>query len=341
MKRLLLSFLFLTSLNSYAILTPLAGSGNVDSVDGLTGVVVLSGKKDVEPRDFYAGSTLYPTVQSAIDAAELLPAADSSNSGILVHIPGGIFLEAVTIRKNISLVSLGNVQSTITSLTLRPYSNSIGPRNIMIRGITVTGAVVCNNETAPASGVFFNGMGSSQIQMEDSNFLSTLTSTNCNVLSYQGMYTAGTSTFTNTVGVYANFSTFGNVSFNVDSTASNLPAAFAGIESAGFIMRDGYAGNVTMNGAAASTKKATIQATNATINSITYATTNTKRNLVGMHIGSQVLTATPTTIANTMASIYTAGDAASWAGSAPVTQESAIDRISALVKTLNGGTAIP
>lgn len=38
---------------------------------------------------------------------------------------------------------------------------------------------------------------------------------------------------------------------------------------------------------------------------------------------------------------YTAGTASNWASSAPTTIQSAIDRMSTLLKTLNGGTAIP
>lgn len=123
-------------------------------------------KQDVlsPARNLYVGGYLYPTIQSAVDAAQALaPATDMSGTeivGITVHIPAGKWAEDVVVKGNINLRGLGQESTEIQSLTYRPASSTVGPMACRVYDLAVSGTLTVTNETAASSGVYFTTMGS-------------------------------------------------------------------------------------------------------------------------------------------------------------------------------------
>ena len=122
-------------------------------------------------RNLWVGTPVYPTVASAIAAAELLSgSAETDEQGVTVHVPTGFWNETITIKRNVHLVGDGQSSTRIQSVTYRPTDTALAPRSVRMIGIEVINLTI-DNETASGSGIFnreflLNPLGTSTSSVE-------------------------------------------------------------------------------------------------------------------------------------------------------------------------------
>lgn len=109
-------------------------------------------------RVIFLDTATYPTIQDAVDAAELLAGADDLQGIMVVLPPQDFSTEDVVIKKNIFLVGLSDPKQTlIGSVTFRPTSALAAPGIAGLRNLSVE-TIAAKNETAESSGVFNTNM---------------------------------------------------------------------------------------------------------------------------------------------------------------------------------------
>jgi hypothetical protein len=128
-------------------------NGALTSTDWST----FNGKQSAlgDARNLYVGFGTYATIQSAVNAAELLSgSAPSDATGVTVHIPAGSFAETVTIRKNVHLQGAGRAVTRIRDIVIRPTDASNAPDFVKLQNFTVTGDFTAANQTTASSGIY-------------------------------------------------------------------------------------------------------------------------------------------------------------------------------------------
>jgi hypothetical protein len=155
--KLLLSLLLSATIARAAYYPPPTTQA-VSSVNGLTGAIVLSLTNIQGLNNVYVDASNYTTIAAAITYAESLSAANSS-PGVGIIVPAGQFTENVTIHKNVSLYGAGISNTYITSVTIRPTSNSVAPQTITISDLSInnaanTGFLTVDNQTTSNSGIY-------------------------------------------------------------------------------------------------------------------------------------------------------------------------------------------
>lgn len=171
---------------------------------------------------FWVGAS-YPTVQSAVNAAQLLPQAYSATlpSGICVFLPQGVWDETVTVTGNINLLGMGGWQSRLDRLVLKPLNATLCPQNITISGVhTESGAIIINDAGA---GVFNPFMGQWSIRFEGC-LLFGMTVMNVNSLELQTTKVFNDLNVSNAVSMnFVNSQNDSLFTFLIDDSLPNTP----------------------------------------------------------------------------------------------------------------------
>jgi len=200
-----------------------AGASGLTSTDIGGAIRELKTLLDASP--WYADSRVVlvdPGHSNAADDADLstpflTPSAavtaigDPSGVYHVVLVAPGVYDDNVVINYNkINLMGFGINTSVIRpstgdGLTMRPASDSSGPRDTRIVNMTIKNITV-SGETAPASGVFYGGMCGNELLFDTSTIEGYLNVDTANYISAQGIYINGTASFTNVAGQWFNFS---------------------------------------------------------------------------------------------------------------------------------------
>lgn len=190
----------------------------------------LGGKLDRPSLFFFVGSNGYNTIQSAINAAELLPQADSTDdptyqSGIEIFIPAGNYDESITITKNINLFGMGGWGTQINQLAIRPFSATNCPQNVTMKNLFIN-TVFLTNET-PGLGVFNPNVGLWAVHFENCISFGFDTFQNINNVEFQSCKLYGDIPMTNCPSVLMlNTANDSTATFITDTTLPNQPTNF-------------------------------------------------------------------------------------------------------------------
>jgi hypothetical protein len=103
-------------------------------------------------RTYYVDGKTFSTVQAAVNAAEASANSLGDLIGVTVKVPGGLWAEDVTIRKNVHIVGDGLDMTTIQSITYRPVDATTVAGINRISHCTLQ-ALNGDNETSAGSGI--------------------------------------------------------------------------------------------------------------------------------------------------------------------------------------------
>jgi hypothetical protein len=200
----------------------------------------------------------YNTVQEAIDAAELLPAADLP-PGVTVILPSGTIEEDLLIRKNVSLKGLGIDVTVVRSITIRPTSDTVSPSSLALSDMTIgiVGTIpnlLVTNETGPASGVFNLDMFavitapsvSAGLFIYNCQITDIAQIVNVNAVVFDKCVSFGELNVTNSYTIYGKASSFGIVNLTTDSALPNAPTSFSLDPNSYFVSRFSTASQVNL-----------------------------------------------------------------------------------------------
>lgn len=232
------------SVNSVTATAPIASTGGTDPDISISQAATdsdgylseddwnsFNGKIDRPELFFFVGSNGYDTIQSAIDAAELLPEADSTGdpeyqSGIEIFIPAGFYDESISINKNVNLTGLGGWATQINQVGIRPFSDTNGPQNITLKNLFINGLFI-TNETQ-GGGVFNLDMGAWAIRFDDCLILGVPLLQNIINIEFQTCKFFGDFDILNTASIEM-YNTFSDsaITYTMNSALSHKPNGFA------------------------------------------------------------------------------------------------------------------
>lgn len=194
---------------------------------------------------FIINASDYPTIQSAIDAGNLLSQSESGNdpSGVLVLIPGGNYDENIVVTKNTNLASFGAFNTTITSVFIKPSSAEVCPQNLNLSGIYFSAGVTISNQTEADSGIFNPNMGLWGIVFSDC-FLGTMDASNVAYLAYKNCNAYGDQNILNVheMDLFASTVLEGVMNFQGNNSLPNQP-----MSDDGSYVLNTYSSDLTVN----------------------------------------------------------------------------------------------
>jgi hypothetical protein len=174
------------------------------------------------PRYVEYDSTIYTTLQDAVDYCEILTeSAVTDFDGVTLTLPPGDFTaQTILIKKHVSLVGTNKTQ--IGTITYRPTSAVSGPRTVSLKNILVQNLNVLA-ETAAASGIFYPDIFDGNFNIEDCQ-INTIIANRINIFRIKNCYLdGGTAVYTYCSNVVYISGKPGSVEIHVDDTATNPP----------------------------------------------------------------------------------------------------------------------
>jgi hypothetical protein len=182
-------------------------------------------------RTVFYDSAHFPTIQDAVDYCELLPESDvtvyGDYGGVTLKLPSGNFgstgsNDNILIKKHVNIQGDGVNRTVIASITYRPTSATVGPRQVFITDILVqtTSAFA---ETAAASGVFFPDMLDTGLNIHRA-YPGNFVANRINSIKHEACFLDGaTAVYTYCSGVYYSNSKIASAEFHVDDSVANQP----------------------------------------------------------------------------------------------------------------------
>jgi parallel beta-helix repeat protein len=179
----------------------------------LLGLISLAGATIL-----HVPSALYPTIQSAIDAAAI--------SGDIIQVAAGQYIENVNVNKSVTLQGASAATDTVTAANASAHVFNITASNVAISGFTATGAI--GTGTGSYAGMNFTS-GVTNCNIHD-NIL-TVNEYGILIVDPENTTVAGNNIFTNNIATNNNISgiemqhSYGNT-FMTNTSNSNTKYGF-------------------------------------------------------------------------------------------------------------------